>query len=76
MAGSGGDAGLADAVDDYGDSGLLHEGAVCGDSADGGTCGPGLACCQPCGVETCLLICTMACPSSLPTCMNGCFPKS
>ncbi|MBK9260175.1 MAG: hypothetical protein IPM54_10100 [Polyangiaceae bacterium] len=65
-AGSGGTAGMG------GGGGGLPDGAVCGQSANGAMCGPGLACCYPCGIPDCDWKCTPACDPNSPGCANGC----
>src|SRR5205823_2393994 len=36
-------------------------GGKCGQSADGGACADGLACCYPCGMPDCDFVCTTPC---------------
>jgi len=50
------------------------EGQLCGSSANDAMCGPGLACCYPCGIRGCDFVCTVACDPSEPGCANGCIP--
>jgi len=50
------------------------EGQLCGSSANEAMCGPGLACCYPCGIRGCDFVCTVACDPSEPGCANGCIP--
>lgn len=58
--------------DASGSDGGLGEGALCGSSAGGAACGPGLACCYPCGISGCDYKCTVACTDGSPGCYNGC----
>lgn len=60
----------ADAGSDAGIDGGLGDGAPCDPSADG--CGPGLACCYPCGIPGCAYACEPACSSGDPGCFDGC----
>jgi hypothetical protein len=46
----------------------LSEGDPCG--GDLGSCGPGLSCCYPCGIEGCQNVCTPTCYDSY--CSGGC----
>jgi hypothetical protein len=63
-------AGLGDALG----KGGLPLGASCGDSAaaDAGMCGEGLACCAPCPMQMCAMVCTIACSPHQTNCMDGC----
>lgn len=47
-------------------------GEHCGQSAGGAECGPGLACCYPCGIPNCNWTCTTPCAPSDPGCNDGC----
>lgn len=47
-------------------------GALCGQSAGGASCAPGLACCYPCGIPGCDFQCTTPCQPGQPGCSNGC----
>lgn len=47
-------------------------GEHCGQSAGGSMCGPGLACCYPCGIPDCNWTCTTPCAPSEPGCNDGC----
>jgi hypothetical protein len=48
-------------------------GDLCGQDAEGLTCGEGLACCYPCGIQGCEFTCTQACDDNQPGCFNSCF---
>jgi hypothetical protein len=65
-AGSGGAGGGGDT------DGGAPAGGACGQSADGGACAAGLACCYPCGIPGCPYTCTTPCAPSMPGCSNGC----
>ena len=50
-------------------------GGAAGDACDPSSapCGPGLACCYPCGIPGCTFTCEPACDPSMPGCVGGCF---
>lgn len=48
-------------------------GELCGQDAEGITCGTELACCYPCGIPGCEFTCTQACDDGDPGCFGGCF---
>jgi hypothetical protein len=48
----------------------LAAGEVCG--GESGACGPGLACCYPCGIPGCEFRCEPACDPGTPGCSSGC----
>jgi len=48
-------------------------GELCGQDAEGLTCGADLACCYPCGIPGCEFTCTQACDDGDPGCSGGCF---
>ena len=64
------DASTADAG--WPDAQVGQLGEVCGQDADGLTCGGALACCYPCGLPGCNFTCTVACTGDDPSCSNGC----
>tara|TARA_R110002096_G_scaffold16898_9_gene57929 strand:+ start:50228 stop:50590 length:363 start_codon:yes stop_codon:yes gene_type:complete len=47
-------------------------GERCGQDAEGLSCGAGLACCYPCGIQGCEFTCTEACTDDGPGCVSGC----
>ena len=47
-------------------------GELCGQDAEGITCGAELACCYPCGISGCEFTCTEACDDGDPGCSDGC----
>jgi hypothetical protein len=53
-----------------GDAGVLASGDLCDPSAS--HCGPGLACCYPCGIPECSYVCEPACAAGDPGCFGGC----